>query len=186
MVKAPKIYIRDSGILHYLLGITQERHLHESPQRGNSWEGYLIEQIVSLEQLRRSGSQFFFYRTHAGAEMDLVIDRGRERSGFEFKCATSVTPRDWGTLQQSLVEGMIGSLIKPLIPRRLQLALRRRMVLRKVPQVRHIWPIDPAGGKKPEGWPGWPHVKQFAPNQLTFLSFFATKYCTSIVHKKEV
>ena len=107
LVKAPKIYIRDSGILHYLLGITRERHLHESPQRGNSWEGYLIEQIVSLEQLRRSGSQFFFYRTHAGAEMDLIIDRGRERIGFEFKCAASVTPRDWGTLQQSLVEGVI-------------------------------------------------------------------------------
>jgi predicted AAA+ superfamily ATPase len=107
LVKAPKIYIRDSGILHYLLGITQERHLHESPQRGNSWEGYLIEQIVALEQLRRSGSQFFFYRTHAGAEMDLIIDRGRERIGFEFKCAASATRGDWGTLQQSLDEGMI-------------------------------------------------------------------------------
>ena len=39
--------------------------------------------------------------------MDLIIDRGRERIGFEFKCAASVTPRDWGTLQQSLVEGVI-------------------------------------------------------------------------------
>ena len=52
--------------------------------------------------------------------------------------------------------------IKPLIPRRLQLALRRRMVLRKLPQVRHIWPIDERAGKKPEGWPGWPDGKQFA------------------------
>jgi uncharacterized protein len=107
LVKAPKIYVRDSGILHYLLGIVRERDLHESPQRGQSWEGYLIEQLVSREQFRHSGSQFFFYRTHAGAEIDLVIDRGRERIGFEFKCAASVTRGDWGTLKQSLADGLI-------------------------------------------------------------------------------
>jgi predicted AAA+ superfamily ATPase len=107
LVKAPKIYIRDSGILHYLLGITNERHLLQSPLRGNSWEGYLIEQVVSREKILHSGSQFFFYRTHAGAEIDLIIDRGQERIGFEFKCAASVTRRDWGTLQQGLSEGMV-------------------------------------------------------------------------------
>jgi glycosyltransferase involved in cell wall biosynthesis len=52
--------------------------------------------------------------------------------------------------------------IKPLIPRRLQLALRRRMVLRKLPRVRHTWPIDPGAGQKPDNWPGWPDGKQFA------------------------
>jgi hypothetical protein len=60
-----------------------------------------------MEQIRRSGSQFFFYRTHAGAEIDLIIDRGQERIGFEFKCATSVTQRDWGTLQQCLSDEII-------------------------------------------------------------------------------
>ena len=68
---------------------------------------FVIEQIVSREQIQRSGSQFFFYRTHAGAEIDLIIDRGQERIGFEFKCSALVTPRDWGTLQQSLSEGTI-------------------------------------------------------------------------------
>jgi len=53
-------------------------------------------------------------------------------------------------------------LIKPLIPRRLQLALRRQMVLQKLPKVKHTWPIDPAAGQKPEGWPGWPDGKPFA------------------------
>jgi hypothetical protein len=52
--------------------------------------------------------------------------------------------------------------IKPLIPRRLQLALRRQLVLRKLPKVKHIWPIDPAAGKRPANWPGWPNKKQFA------------------------
>jgi len=107
VVKAPKIYIRDSGILHYLMGVTNERLLLESPSRGNSWEGYLIEQIISKEQILHSGSQAFFYRTHAGAEIDLIIDRGRERIGFEFKCGTSVTRKDWGTLKQSLTEGIV-------------------------------------------------------------------------------
>ena len=107
LVKAPKIYLRDSGVLHYFLGISNERLLLQSPLRGKSWEGYLVEQIISEEQIRHSGSQFFFYRTHAGAEIDLIIDRGQERIGFEFKCAASVTRRDWGNLQQSLSEGMI-------------------------------------------------------------------------------
>ena len=53
-------------------------------------------------------------------------------------------------------------LIKPLIPRRLQLALRRRMVLQKLPKVKHTWPIDPSAGQKPEGRPGWPDGKPFA------------------------
>lgn len=107
VVKAPKIYIRDSGMLHYLVGITNERLLLESPSRGNSWEGYLIEQLVSHESISHSGSQAFFYRTHAGAEIDLIIDRGQERIGFEFKCAASVTQRDWATLRQGRSEGII-------------------------------------------------------------------------------
>ena len=107
LVKSPKIYLRDSGVLHYFLGITNERLLLQSPLRGNSWEGYLIEQIISMEQILHAGSQFFFFRTHADAELDLIIDRGQERIGFEFKCATSVTRRDWGILQQCLSDGII-------------------------------------------------------------------------------
>ncbi len=107
LVKSPKIYFRDSGVLHYLLGIMNERLLLQSPLRGKSWEGYLIEQIISMEQIHYSGSQFFYYRTHAGAEIDLIIDRGQERIGFEFKSATAATQRDWSTLHQCLSDGMI-------------------------------------------------------------------------------
>ena len=67
VVKSPKIYIRDTGILHYLLGIANERNLLESPKRGNSFEGLVIEQIVSLEKLNHVETQFYFYRTYAGA-----------------------------------------------------------------------------------------------------------------------
>ena len=57
--------------------------------------------------LQRDGSLFYFYRTHAGAEIDLIIDRGSERIGYEFKCAVSVGKRDWSNLQAGIAEGVI-------------------------------------------------------------------------------
>jgi hypothetical protein len=107
IVKSPKIYIRDSGVLHNLLGVSSERSLLESPKRGSSWEGFMIEQIISREMLERSGSLFYFFRTHAGAEIDLVIDRGSERIGYEFKCSASLVKRDWTNLQAGIEQGVI-------------------------------------------------------------------------------
>jgi predicted AAA+ superfamily ATPase len=107
IVKSPKVYIRDSGVLHYLLGISSERSLLESPKRGSSWEGFMIEQIITREMLQRAGSLFYFYRTHAGAEIDLIIDRGTERIGYEFKCSVSASRRDWTNLQAGIDENVI-------------------------------------------------------------------------------
>lgn len=107
IVKSAKIYIRDSGVLHYLLGISNERSLLESPKRGSSWEGFMIEQIIGREMLQRTGSLFYFYRTHAGAEIDLIIDRGTKRIGYEFKCSVSTGKRDWTNLQVGIDEGLI-------------------------------------------------------------------------------
>ncbi|RLC31134.1 hypothetical protein DRH13_03440 [Candidatus Woesebacteria bacterium] len=107
IVKSAKIYIRDSGVLHYLLGISSERSLLESPKRGSSWEGFMIEQIISQEMLQRAGSLFYFYRTHAGAEIDLIVDRGSKRIGYEFKCSVSTGKRDWANLQAGIDEGVI-------------------------------------------------------------------------------
>ncbi len=107
LVKAPKVYVRDSGLLHYLLGIRNDRDLLESPRRGASWEGCLIEQIIALERLRYVGSQFWFYRTRAGAEIDLVIERGGQRIGYEFKCASSVSRSDASGLKAGLTDDII-------------------------------------------------------------------------------
>jgi predicted AAA+ superfamily ATPase len=107
LVKSPKLYVRDSGLLHYLLGIHTERDLLQSPKRGASWEGFLIEQLIALEQLTRAGSQFWFYRTQAGAEIDLIIERGGERIGYEFKCAASVSRSDASGLKAGIDDGII-------------------------------------------------------------------------------
>ncbi len=107
LVKAPKVYIRDSGMLHHLLGIRDLDALITSPARGNSFEGFMIEQIVALENLHVSGSGFYFFRTHAGAEIDLLIDRGQTRIGFEFKAGASTTPSDWAHLLAGIADKVI-------------------------------------------------------------------------------
>jgi hypothetical protein len=73
LVKSPKIYIRDSGILHYLAGIADFENLQGNVLIGNSWEGYVIEQI---RQILSDEIDLYFYRTHNGTESDLVLVRG--------------------------------------------------------------------------------------------------------------
>jgi predicted AAA+ superfamily ATPase len=67
----------------------------------------MIEQMIALENLHRSGSGFYFFRTHAGAEIDLLIDRGQMRIGFEFKAGASTTPSDWAHLQTGIADKVI-------------------------------------------------------------------------------
>lgn len=73
LVKAPKIYIRDSGLLHQLSGVTDMLTLKGHPVVGSSWEGYVAEQI---NQVRPAGTDLYYYRTQAGAECDIVIAKG--------------------------------------------------------------------------------------------------------------
>ena len=80
-VKAPKIYIRDSGILHALLGISNAKSLYYHPKLGASWEGFVIEQIASLCQYE----QLYFWQTHGGAELDLLLVKNGRKIGVEIK-----------------------------------------------------------------------------------------------------
>jgi predicted AAA+ superfamily ATPase len=88
-VKSPKVYISDSGLLHSLLGIASRDDLDRHPKVGASFEGFGIHAIV--ERLRARHEECFFWATHAGAELDLLIVRGRRRFGFEFKRTVSPT-----------------------------------------------------------------------------------------------
>lgn len=73
LVKAPKIYIRDSGLLHNISGISRLNALRGHPLVGNSWEGYVVEQIM---QAMSASVQMYYYRTQAGAECDIVLAKG--------------------------------------------------------------------------------------------------------------
>jgi uncharacterized protein len=91
-VKAPKVYIRDPGLLHGLLNLRTLDDLLGHPKLGASWEGFVIEQLVT--HLRAQPEECYFWATHAGAELDLLILRGRQRLGFEVKrtSSPSLTP----------------------------------------------------------------------------------------------
>jgi predicted AAA+ superfamily ATPase len=83
LVKSPKVYVRDSGLLHSLLRIGAREELLSHPCLGHSWEGFALEQV--LRTLDCSEHDCFFWQTQAGAEIDLVIPRGGRLYGFEFK-----------------------------------------------------------------------------------------------------
>ena len=82
-VKAPKIYIRDSGILHALLQLRSMEDLHSHPKLGASWEGFALEQVIGMLETRDA----YFWATHAGAELDLLVMIRGKHYGFEFKYA---------------------------------------------------------------------------------------------------
>jgi predicted AAA+ superfamily ATPase len=91
-VKSPKVYIRDSGLLHALLDVRDLRALRGHPKVGASFEGYCLEQCT--RHLGADDSECFFWATHQGAELDLLVVRGGRRMGFEFKLnsAPGMTP----------------------------------------------------------------------------------------------
>src|SRR5438552_4781356 len=89
-VKAPKVYVRDSGLLHALLGIANQRDLEHHPKLGASWEGYAVEEV--LKALRPD--EAYYWATHNGAEIDLVLFKLGRRIGVECKRtdAPTLTP----------------------------------------------------------------------------------------------
>jgi predicted AAA+ superfamily ATPase len=86
-VKAPKVYLADTGILHTLLKLRTLKDLEGHPKIGASWESFMLEQVV--RRLGAHNEECFFWATHAGAELDLLIVRGRKRLGFEIKRTSS-------------------------------------------------------------------------------------------------
>ena len=89
-VKSPKVYFRDSGILHLLLGVRTFRELESHPKKGASWEGYILEELLK----RKPDATPYFWGTHNGAELDLLLLERGKRLGFEIKYsdAPRVTP----------------------------------------------------------------------------------------------
>jgi predicted AAA+ superfamily ATPase len=96
--KAPKIYLRDSGLFHALLGIRSQPELQSHPKLGASWEGLALEHVLRV--LRFEPGEAFHWGTHGGAELDLLLARGGRRWGFELKYADA--PRTTKSMRVAL------------------------------------------------------------------------------------
>ncbi len=106
-VRAPKVYLRDSGLVHHLLGISDAASLDVHPARGSTWEGLMLEFV--MEQLAATGREFYHWRTHTGAELDLYCRKGTERLGVEVKLTTAprVTPSMRNALRDLKLDELI-------------------------------------------------------------------------------
>jgi uncharacterized protein len=108
LVKSPKVYLRDAGLLHALLGIPTRDALDGHPVRGASWEGWVIEQILAIAPPQWRA---FFYRTAAGAEVDLVLERpgGARPLALEIKAGAAPVPTKgfWSALEDLDAIGMV-------------------------------------------------------------------------------
>lgn len=103
LVKTPKIYIRDSGLLHALLNIPDSNALHAHPVLGASWEGLVVEQIAAHAP---PGAELNYFRTAAGAEIDLVLTLGDRRFAFEMKYSMAPKPTKgfWHAVKDLAIE----------------------------------------------------------------------------------
>jgi uncharacterized protein len=101
LVKSPKVYWRDSGLLHALLNVANQRELLTQPWVGASWEGFVIEQVLGALHQADQSFEAFFFRTSDQHELDLVLDFGKSRWAIEIKLSASPSPRDMSRLNQA-------------------------------------------------------------------------------------
>jgi len=105
LVRSPRLYIRDTGLLHSLLDVGRGDDLLSMPWVGASWEGFVIEQVISARQARGEDLRAYFFRTHDGQEVDLVLEGEGEREVLEIKLTSSPSPEHFeklGGVAQSL------------------------------------------------------------------------------------
>ena len=124
LVKAPKLYLRDTGLLHHLLNIDSLDVLDSHPIRGASWETFVLEDLLRREALAHPHARAHFWRTAGGAEVDLLLERGAELHAVEVKTARATSPylarglraimEDTGACSASIIDQGVG--VDPLAP----------------------------------------------------------------------
>ncbi|MBD3162000.1 MAG: DUF4143 domain-containing protein [Candidatus Eisenbacteria bacterium] len=102
LTKRPKLYVRDTGLLHFLAGLRGKRELETWPKRGHSFEGLVVEELIGQAGRRLTRPEFHFWRTQAGAEVDLLISTGRRLIPVEIKFGAVVDARDLRGLQSCM------------------------------------------------------------------------------------
>jgi hypothetical protein len=104
LTKSPKLYIRDTGLLHFLAGLRQPGDLLTWPRRGHSFEGHVIEELAAWAQRRFVRPGLYVWRTQAGAEVDLLIVDGRRILPVEIKLGVTVDARSLSGLRQCMAD----------------------------------------------------------------------------------
>ncbi len=104
-VKSPKIYFRDTGLLHYLLGIKSADELNLHPKLGASWEGFVIEEIIKSTR----PDEAYFWATHSGAELDLLLIKDNKRIGVE--CKRADAPKLTPSMRTAMVDLELDKLV---------------------------------------------------------------------------
>ena len=104
LTKSPKLYVRDTGLLHFLAGLRHPAELETWPRRGSSFEGLVIEELAAWAAERMVRPGIFFWRTQAGAEVDLLIVAGRRIIPIEVKLGAAVDPRSLAGLRQCMAD----------------------------------------------------------------------------------
>jgi hypothetical protein len=104
LTKAPTVYIRDTGLLHFLAGLREPRELLSWPRRGQSFEGLVIEELAGLVAERAVRPELFFWRTSGGAEVDLLIRDGRRLVPIEIKLGAAVDRHKVAGLRQCMTD----------------------------------------------------------------------------------
>jgi predicted AAA+ superfamily ATPase len=102
LTKSPKLYVRDTGLLHHLAGLRRPVDLATWPKRGSSFEGLVVEELIALARTRLSAPEAYFWRTQAGAEVDLLLVDGRKTLPIEIKLGSSVDRHGLAGLRQCM------------------------------------------------------------------------------------
>lgn len=130
LVKAPRVFLRDSGLLHSLLKVIDREHLFAQPWVGHSWEGFIIEQTLAALALTKNNPEAFYFRTSDGYELDLVLQWGSLRWAVEIKLTSDPSVEQIRRLEK--VAAMIGA--------------ERAVLVCRTPasvETRSVWVISP-------------------------------------------
>ena len=93
IVKSPKIYFYDTGLVSYLTGIENTKQLYQGPMAGSLFENYIVSEILKREKHNDTHTELFYYRTTHGIEIDLIIDHKTHKDLFEIKSGETFRPR---------------------------------------------------------------------------------------------
>jgi predicted AAA+ superfamily ATPase len=113
IVKSPKVYFFDTGLVSFLVGIDSKREYEKGPMHGPLFENYVVSEVLKRELHRTTKSELYYYRTNHGVEVDLIVDRKSSKDILEVKANETFRPQMLRSIEQVRGEKDAGYLIYP-------------------------------------------------------------------------